>query len=232
VIVQRKSIAFACLLAISYISKASDTGHAYSLVAGRDKRCGPLTSIVNGGNRRGYTRLDSLGSLLPLKHELVGSVRASRVRDFDFDNDGIFDQVYFREEFTTYQKATIWYVFRGPLVATGDQPRDLATLTVYPCQFDSTVPLSQACAPFSQNADEARLDVSIKGFAQRVSFRVRYTYAFPILERGKTLLLLTSEARDTEEYAAAIEPAGDRAYRSLCIFKRTVKGPDLDDLAN
>jgi hypothetical protein len=216
----RKIAGLGCLIATCCASNAAGHKNVYSIVAGNDERCDALASIANGEKRQGYATLSGLGRLLPLKHELPDMLEATRVGDFDFDNDGVADQVYFREEFTTYQEATLWYVFRGPLREVGDLPREVATLTVYPCQFDPTVSESRACAPISQEADEATVNVTVGGFTPAVSFRARYTNAFPVFENRKTLLLLTSASRDTQEYAAAIEPTGDRTYRALCIFKR------------
>jgi hypothetical protein len=216
------------LAAVCCASNAAGSKNGYSLLAGSDERCDALASIASGEERNGYATLSSLGRFLPLKDELSESLEATRVRDFDFDNDGVPDQVYFREEFTRYQDATIWYVYRGPLRDVGDLPREVATLTVYPCQFDSTVSESRACAPISQDADDATVNVSVEGITPSVSFRVRYTNVFPVFENRKTLLLLKSTSRDTRDYAAVIEPTGSRTFRALCIFKRgaSKRGPD------
>jgi hypothetical protein len=125
-----KIVGFGCLIATCCVANSAGNKSGYAIVAGSDERCDALASVAGGEARHGYETLKGLGRFLPLKHELSESLEATRVRDFDFDNDGAPDQVYFREEFNTYQQATIWYVFRGPLHEMGDQPREMAALTM------------------------------------------------------------------------------------------------------
>lgn len=188
----------------------------YVLVAGVDERCEKLAPAEQDPTS-GVTRVNFWKGTRPLKFRLPEPLNGNRVADID--NDGEKDEVYAYQEWNTYQQGTTWYIFHDPMHSAAEV-RSVSEMSVLPCQFDPAVKGAEACAPLSQDSDEAAVAVAVPGSGQEVSFRSRYTSMWPMSYRGRTYLLLTSEAAETETLAAVIEPTGGFGYRSICLFKR------------
>lgn len=191
----------------------------YSIVAGSDEVCKLAQGFLNSEKTKlpaGFTLLAQPQT--PANAKLPDPAQGDQLQNFDLDNDGIADQVFAHEGGGSYLLGTLFYVQHGkPGVALKANPT-VADLSIYPCQFDPKVKKSASCPAISQEADEAGISFDISE-DKSIQFRGRYTEMTPIRYQNKTWLVLVSASGDTRKYAALIEPAPNKRYRSACLFK-------------
>lgn len=191
----------------------------YSIVAGNDDVCKLAQGFLNSEK----TKLPAEFKLLaqpqtPANAKLPDPAQGEQLQNFDLDNDGAPDQVFAHEGGGSYLLGTLFYVQHGKPGAAFKPNPTVADLSIYPCQFDPSVKKSASCPAISQDADEAGISFDISE-DKSIQFRGRYTEMTPIRYQNKTWLLLVSASGDTRKYAALIEPAPNKKYRSACLFK-------------
>lgn len=140
---------------------------------------------------------------------------------FDFNNDGVTDQVFRYSGGGSYLLGDIFYVAYGDK----DNSRQnnifsISDIYIFPCQFDPSVTASNSCPTISQDADEAGIKVSFRENNESAFFRGRYTSMTPIGYNNKTYIVLESNSQDTELYSAVIYPFEKTKFRCECLFKR------------
>jgi hypothetical protein len=140
---------------------------------------------------------------------------------FDFDNDGIADQVFSYSGGGSYLLGDIFYVAYGDKDNSREKNKlSISDIHIFPCQFDSSVTTSSSCPTISQDADEAGINVSFKENNESVFFHGRYTNMTTIGYNDKTYIILQSNSQDTELYSAVIYPFEKTKFNSVCLFKR------------
>lgn len=210
-----------CLFSAALLSSlpAQAAKRQYSIVAGSGEVCTLAQGFLNSEK----TKVPPQFALLAqpqtgAKGKLPDPAQGEQLQNFDLDNDGVPDQVFAHEGGGSYLLGTLFYVQHGKAGAALKTNPTVADLSVYPCQFDPSVKKSSSCPALSQDADEAGISFDISE-DKSVFFRGRYTEMTPIRYQNKTWLLLVSASGDTRKYAALIEPAPNKKYRSACLFK-------------
>lgn len=191
----------------------------YSIAAGKDDVCKLAQDYLNS-NR---SSLPAAMTLLaqpqtPASSKLPGDAQGEQLVNFDFDNDGVPDQVFSHDGASNYLMGTVLYVQHGKAGTALKSAPLVADLAIYPCQFDASVKKSASCPPLAQDADEAGITFDVPG-GKSVFFRGRYTEMTPVRYLDKTWLVLVSASADTRKYAALIQPEAGKRYRPACLFK-------------
>lgn len=213
-----QKIPLAACLILSTLS-ATAAKPQYSITAGKDEVCKLAQGFLNSERSKlpaGFTLLAQ--PLKPANAKLPGDAQGEQLANFDFDNDGVPDQVFSYDGASTYLMGTVFYVQHGKAGGALKPNPAVADLAVYPCQFDPKVTKSASCPPLSQDADEAGISFDISE-DKSVFFRGRYVEMTPIRYQNKSFLVLVSASGDTRKYAALIEPTPGKRYRSACLFK-------------
>lgn len=214
------------LLVLICCTLAYAADHEYKSLEGNDPVCAASINYLNrllGDN----LTFDDLGiefmSATKEKSDfkLPAPIVASQLKDFDLNNDGIPDRIFYYSNAGSYIFGTMLYVVFGDKVPLLNPQETLDTdlLHVFPCQFDKNVTSSSKCPPISQGSDEAGIDVTFPK-KRSVHFRGRYTEITAIRFQNKTYLILQSNSEDTNKYGAVIKPYGNSNYASACLFKK------------
>ncbi len=215
------------LLFVAASPKVALADGKFKLVNGTNAICRVATQFLNNYN---YSIEKNLVTELGKKSgseepfHLPSGMPATRLDDFDFDNDGIPDHVFSYDGVGSYIYGSVLFVAFGNSNEAPQQrnPPTVTEVKIFPCQFDPSVSSSSSCPMISQDADDAGIRVSFsKG--KSVFFRGRYTFISPILIKERTYLVLHSASAETKHFAAVIEPTGGTKYRSTCLFKETAK---------
>ncbi len=213
-----QKITLATFLALSSLS-AMAAKPQYSIIAGKDEACKLTQGFLNSERSKvpaGFSLLAQPQT--PANAKLPAEAQGEQLTNFDFDNDGVPDQVFSYDGASTYLMGTIFYVQHGKAGSALKPNPTVADLTIFPCQFDTSVKKSASCPPLAQDADEAGISFDISE-DKSVFFRGRYIEMTPIRYQNKTFLVLVSTSGDTRKYAALIEPTPGKRYRSACLFK-------------
>ncbi len=154
-------------------------------------------------------------------YKLPKRILGSSLGSFDFDNDGVVDDVFQYQNAGSYIYGTIIYVVDGK---NKEKYLEQTTLTLddihtYPCALDKAQPKSKNCPPVSQDNDGATVEVYLTN-SPKVSFSARYTGIQPFSYSGVTYLLLSGENIDAKGYWAVIQPTSKSTFKSVCIFKK------------
>lgn len=191
----------------------------YNIVAGSDDVCKLAQGFLNSEKTKPPAGFKLLAQAqTPANAKLPDPAQGDQLQNFDLDNDGVPDQVFAHEGGGSYLLGTLLYVQHGKPGAALKSKPTITDLSIYPCQFDPSVKKSASCPAISQEADEAGISFDISE-DKSIQFRGRYTEMTAIRYQDKTWLLLVSASGDTRKYAALIEPAPNKKYRSACLFK-------------
>ena len=193
----------------------------YSPLAGSDPMCTMTADFLNSESHSSpnFQRPQDQKADEQLQVRLPPPLSGTRSY-FDFNNDGQIDEVFTYDNEGSYISGTILYVrLGGPSRKTTKAPISINELNIYPCQFDPRSGDSSHCPPYSQDGDDMGIEVRISGLKKPVFFRGRYTDITPVLNAGKTYLVLRSNSADTSRYAALIEPQKNGAFRSVCLLR-------------
>lgn len=149
-----------------------------------------------------------------------GGLPALEEPRYDFDNDGIEDRIFRLDEAGTYIRGSILFVQKGvaPTKPPLTESVTIADVLVFPCQFDNRIESRLDCPLFSENGDDAGVNLHFPG-AKTVFFHGRYIGIGPFRFSGKTYLHLFSNSYATRSLQAVIEPTGGTSYRSVCLFR-------------
>jgi uncharacterized protein len=129
---------------------------------------------------------------------------------FDFDNDGVPDRVFAASTYGHYMQGSILYV------QLGAQPKEPWYL---PCQLDARRIPQRECPPFSQNYDEAGLEMTAAG-ARKILFRGRYVDLTPLQLAGTTFVLVETIDERTRDELAVIKPRVGKTFEPVCLLHR------------
>lgn len=207
----------ACLVLSSLPAMAAKP--QYSITAGKDDVCKLTQGFLNSERSKvpaGFTLLAQPQK--PANAKLPADAQGEQLVPFDFDNDGVPDQVFSYDGASTYLMGTVFYVQHGKAGGVLKPNPAVADLAIYPCQFDASVKKSASCPPLAQDADEAGISFDIPE-QKSVFFRGRYVEMTPVRYQNKTFLVLVSASGDTRKYAALIQPEPGKRYRPACLFK-------------
>jgi hypothetical protein len=193
----------------------------YTAIGNFASICTAVASHLNGSPPSSTPELEFVKEIPLIEPALPAPLSGGRLVDFDFDNDGDPDQVFWYEDAGRYIDGTMFYVNRGPLKSPAPEVLGVDDLLVFPCQFDKTVTGPKNCPRLSQDQDEAGVVVRLSGIKRTLFFRGRYTLMEPFRNSGKTYIILRSRSYDTKRYAAVIQPTGGTSYKSSCLFKRS-----------
>lgn len=138
----------------------------------------------------------------------------------DFDNDGVEDRIFMYSDSSRYIDGDIFYVAYGDKKEKIDRKEKLTVedVMVFPCQFDMSVKSASSCPTFSQDADEAGINVLSKE-KHNLLFRGRYTNMLDWKYKGNTYLELESSRGDKKFPMALIRPHNKREFDTICIFE-------------
>ncbi len=140
---------------------------------------------------------------------------------FDFDNDGVEDQVFMYSNAGSYLNGDLLYVAYGERESSKRKEKlFIDDIHIFPCQFDPTVDSSTSCPTVGSKANEAGIKIFFKDNAKSIFFRGRYTDVGSFRYEDKTYLLLRSRFLENGYYAAVIYPHDKTKYDSKCLFKR------------
>jgi len=165
---------------------------------------------------------ENAASLIPEWHRSTAISEA----EFDFDNDAIADRVTRFEHWDSYQRGS------DLMVRLGNADRNAAPLAqetadfsnerywFLPCQWDRQPIATMACPGFTQDHDEAALDVATPQ-GPSVRFRARYSDLVPLRYRARSYVVVTALDETAAGFIAVIEPRPLKKFRPVCLFKRT-----------
>lgn len=213
---------FLCVITNSSVVLAAGN---YRIVSGENEVCQVAAPYIDFSLPREELPFESYGFRRDgesIVFQLPSGLGATPLVDFDFDNDGITDRVFSREEAGSYIFGTILFVAFGrndERVVLKKDALTVADVKIFPCQFDQKIISSSSCPMISQGADEAGITISI-GSTPPILFRGRYTMIEPIRYKNRTYLLLRGTSSTTKAYGGVIEPTGSTSYRPVCLYKK------------
>lgn len=208
--------------ALSLMGSAIAANPIWTTIAGGGEVCRLAGGFFNGGEQGFPSGLKPLlvekNPPTPVLHERLQGVP---LVDFDFDNDGVSDEVFWYESDDRYIAGTLFFVRLRPQSLPPIPQLEFEDLVIFSCQFDSNALGPRSCPPLSQEADEAGIKIEPAGLRQKLFFRGRYTRIVPVSYRSKTYLLLRGTSVGADRFAAVIEPTGGTNYKSRCVFQRS-----------
>ncbi|HEY4368695.1 MAG TPA: hypothetical protein VGN07_15780 [Steroidobacteraceae bacterium] len=142
------------------------------------------------------------------------ALRGSRESEFDFDNDGVANQVFSKQYENNYMHGSTLLI--DPLM---DAESTFTGGWFLPCQLDArSIPVTQ-CPPFVQAHDDAGFTVPNPGRGE-IYFPARYSHLTPLRFKNMTYLVVTSESEDPREFVAVLKPHLDRTFDRTCLLRK------------
>lgn len=210
-------LVLAAWLSYATIATAAD----YAVVAGHGAVCSAALAHLNARDATNG-ELELLDRTRQAKSlSLPAPLTPTLSRTYDFDNDGVSDEVFQYDNGGSYLNGTLLYVIPGDMPARmhGGSAK-LSDVRIFPCQFDPSAHSAAACPTVSQEMDGAGITVRLQGSRSPVFFHGRYTAITPVRFRRATYLILRGATHDTRPYAAVIRPFDGTRYSSVCLFAR------------
>ncbi len=152
-----------------------------------------------------------------LPDEILGAL----YENFDFDNDGVEDYVFYYAGSGGYLSGSVIYVKYGNAKNTEAPKRKLLASEVknYLCELDSNPKTRGSCEPVPNDFSGAQIQVKSKN-SENIIFTARFTEIKPFNYYGKTYILLRGMDWTTETSWAVIKLKERSNFSTECVFKK------------
>lgn len=157
---------------------------------------------------------------------------------FDFDNDSRADRVTVFSYFGSYMKGSVVLVALGnsmPKIEHGtsiarDEDFKNPRYWFLPCQWDAQAIATPQCPGFSQEFDEASFAMPLRGSAQGIEFRARYSRLVPVHVEKHSYVVVTAMDDGASGYVAVIKPLPHKKFKRMCLLRipAEAEGPDAE----
>ena len=210
------------LFLLSIVVPSLSIADSFEIDAGEEKICTEFVKQLN--QQMGFSSLKSnevtkVKRTFPEQKIRLPKEINEEPMIFDFDNDGVDDLVLEFNDWRRYITGSIVYVAYSKGNSEVSEI-DISDINVFPCQFSSDKPKSSDCPTFSQNADGAGIDFSLK--EHKVHFRGRYTDINLRTYNGDNYLQLfrTYKHPYKKHYAGIIKVKNKTEFTPVCLFSK------------